>query len=373
MIIRLMKQSAWVLLLVAAVFASTLFVMAEAKAQQGADEAITAIPQSAQQNTKNQETSQSATLTASQPTSEAAASRVVVNPGDSLWSIAQENLGPNASPQQIEDEVGWIYDLNRDRIGDDPNLILAGQELFLPPLSGLESEVNGPTEPSSVETGLSTATSVVPEEPVVVSEQPSVPATAPGGTAEATSQPSDESVPQTATSEQPAAQSDANQPAQTPTESSTQPDNTDQRTIGLGILALSLLLLLALVLHGVRSLHKERERHYKALHYYGTPHWGQGEQEASLTGAEASESTPSSGGTAESAAEIPPEVPTTPSGDARILRLRARRLRAQRKLPKLPTTPSGDARPWRLRELRLRTQRKRVRSGYEERFPRGRW
>ena len=373
MIIRLMKQSAWALLLVAAVFASTLFVMAEAKAQQGADEAITAIPQSAQQNTKNQETSQSATLTASQPTSEAAASRVVVNPGDSLWSIAQENLGPNASPQQIEDEVGWIYDLNRDRIGDDPNLILAGQELFLPPLSGLESEVNGPTEPSSVEAGPSTATSVVPEEPVVVSEQPSVPATAPGGTAEATSQPSDESVPQTATSKQTAAQSDANQPAQTPTESSTQPDNTEQRTIGLGILALSLLLLLALVLRGVRSLHKERERRYKALHYYDTPHWGQGEQEASLTGAGASELTPSSGWAADPAAEIPPEIPTTPSGDARILRLRARRLRAQRKLPKLPTTPSGDARPWRLRELRLRTQRKRVRSGYEERFPRGRW
>lgn len=362
MIIRLMKQSAWVLLLVAAVFASTLFVMAEAKAQQGADEAITAIPQSAQQNTKNQETTQSATLTASQPTSEAAASRVVVNPGDSLWSIAQENLGSNASPQQIEDEVGWIYDLNRDRIGDDPDLILAGQELFLPPLSGLGSEVNGPTEPSSVEAGPSTATSVVPEEPVVVSEQPSVPATAPGGTAEATSQPSDESVPQTATSEQPAAQSDANQPAQTPTESSTQPDNTERRTIGLGILALSLLLLLALVLRGVRSLHKERERRYK--------------QEASLTGAGASGPTPSSEWTADPAGEIPPKIPTTPSGDARILRLRARRLRglrAQRKIPKIPTTSSGDAQPWRPRELRLRAQRKRVRSGYEERFPRARW
>ena len=61
------------------------------------------------------------------------AQQVVVNPGDSLWSIAQRQLGPNATPEQIADEVEQTFELNRERIGDDPNLIRAGQELLLPP------------------------------------------------------------------------------------------------------------------------------------------------------------------------------------------------------------------------------------------------
>ena len=57
----------------------------------------------------------------------------LVVPGDTLWSIAQEHLGQNAAPQQVANEVERIYELNRDQIGDDPNLIFAGQQLFLVP------------------------------------------------------------------------------------------------------------------------------------------------------------------------------------------------------------------------------------------------
>ena len=59
----------------------------------------------------------------------------VVESGDSLWSIAHQRLGPEATPQQVVEETGRIYELNRERIGDDRNLILAGQELMLSPAS----------------------------------------------------------------------------------------------------------------------------------------------------------------------------------------------------------------------------------------------
>ncbi len=59
-------------------------------------------------------------------------SLVVVRPGDSLWSISSERLGPNASPQQIANGVEQIYALNQNRIGGDPNLIFAGQKFLLP-------------------------------------------------------------------------------------------------------------------------------------------------------------------------------------------------------------------------------------------------
>jgi DNA-binding CsgD family transcriptional regulator len=59
---------------------------------------------------------------------------VVVVPGDTLWSISSEQLGPNATPQQIAIAVERIYALNRDQIGGDPNRIFAGQKLSLPPI-----------------------------------------------------------------------------------------------------------------------------------------------------------------------------------------------------------------------------------------------
>jgi DNA-binding CsgD family transcriptional regulator len=69
---------------------------------------------------------------------------VVVVPGDTLWSISSEQLGPNATPQQIATAVERIYALNRNKIGGDPNLIFAGQKLSLPPI-GEPSTAEAPT------------------------------------------------------------------------------------------------------------------------------------------------------------------------------------------------------------------------------------
>jgi hypothetical protein len=57
--------------------------------------------------------------------------RLVVEPGDSLWSISEEHIGPGATPEQIAYEVERIFELNRDQIGENPNLIFPGQEFFL--------------------------------------------------------------------------------------------------------------------------------------------------------------------------------------------------------------------------------------------------
>jgi hypothetical protein len=57
---------------------------------------------------------------------------VVVASDDSLWSISSKWLGPDATVRQIAGGVERIYALNRDRIGADPNLLLAGQRLVLP-------------------------------------------------------------------------------------------------------------------------------------------------------------------------------------------------------------------------------------------------
>src|SRR5829696_4011924 len=64
---------------------------------------------------------------------DASAERLVVAPGDCLWSISEHQLGPGATPQQIAHEVELIYALNRNTIGADPNMIFVGQRLSLPP------------------------------------------------------------------------------------------------------------------------------------------------------------------------------------------------------------------------------------------------
>jgi LysM repeat protein len=51
---------------------------------------------------------------------------VLVRPGDSLWSIAQDRLGHDASPQQVLREVDRLWSLNDLA---DPDVILAGQHL----------------------------------------------------------------------------------------------------------------------------------------------------------------------------------------------------------------------------------------------------
>ena len=79
---------------------------------------------------------------------DAASARVLVRPGDTLWSISSEQLGPNATPRQIAGEVERIYALNRDRIGPDPNAIFSGQELSLP-ASGSSSAAEPATTKSA--------------------------------------------------------------------------------------------------------------------------------------------------------------------------------------------------------------------------------
>ncbi len=77
-----------------------------------------------------------------------------VEPGDSLWTIAQERLAPDASPPRVAEEVERTYALNRERLGEDPNLILVGQELTLLPAT---------SEPEPVETVASESLAVEPE------------------------------------------------------------------------------------------------------------------------------------------------------------------------------------------------------------------
>jgi hypothetical protein len=57
---------------------------------------------------------------------------VVVRPGDSLWSIAADRLGPRATDAQVA--VAWPrwYAANADVIGPDPGLIRPGQHLRVP-------------------------------------------------------------------------------------------------------------------------------------------------------------------------------------------------------------------------------------------------
>jgi hypothetical protein len=57
---------------------------------------------------------------------------VVVDPGDTLWSISSKKLGPDAAPWRVARGVERIYALNRERIGPDPDLVLQGQRLVLP-------------------------------------------------------------------------------------------------------------------------------------------------------------------------------------------------------------------------------------------------
>src|SRR5215208_4584772 len=85
-----------------------------------------------------------------------ATTRLVVEPGDSLWSISEEHIGPGATPEQVAYEVERIFELNRDQIGENPNLIFPGQEFFL------------------VSAALGSA-AAAPEQPVAVAEQQQAP------------------------------------------------------------------------------------------------------------------------------------------------------------------------------------------------------
>jgi hypothetical protein len=86
------------------------------------------------------------------PAPESSTTRLVVEPGDSLWSISEEHIGPGATPKQIAYEVERTFDLNRGRIGGDPNLIFPGQEfVLLPPASDTAATAPVSQEPAAAQ------------------------------------------------------------------------------------------------------------------------------------------------------------------------------------------------------------------------------
>lgn len=66
---------------------------------------------------------------------------VIVQPGDSLWSITDDLLGPDTDPPEVIAST-WpvLYEANRDLIGADPNRITPGQELTVPSLPSIQEQ-----------------------------------------------------------------------------------------------------------------------------------------------------------------------------------------------------------------------------------------
>ncbi len=85
--------------------------------------------------------------------------------GESLWTMAQAQLAPDTPPQRVALEAERIYALNQDRIGPDPNLILTGQELLVPPVTEpATGEVMATPEPATPQPASPEPTTVRPEE-----------------------------------------------------------------------------------------------------------------------------------------------------------------------------------------------------------------
>lgn len=61
-----------------------------------------------------------------------AAHGVIVHPGDSLWSLAEDELGADADVSDLVDHWHLTYATNRHVVGADPDLIHPGQRLVLP-------------------------------------------------------------------------------------------------------------------------------------------------------------------------------------------------------------------------------------------------
>lgn len=64
------------------------------------------------------------------------ADRHVVQAGESLWSIADDALPPEATAAQVASASTAWYEANRSTIGLEPDLILPGQELTAPDTEG---------------------------------------------------------------------------------------------------------------------------------------------------------------------------------------------------------------------------------------------
>jgi hypothetical protein len=161
---RLERYLRTAIVVVAALLAGGLVALpAEAQAQQADNDAFSGhVPQSSYEGL------------------DPVAEHRVVEPGDSLWAIAQEHLGPYASPQQVATEVERTHWLNRDRIGEDPNLLLVGQQLSLAPASG--SPGHAPQTKPVVAPGPAVVLEDQPaaEEQPATGEQPTVVGQTPG-------------------------------------------------------------------------------------------------------------------------------------------------------------------------------------------------
>lgn len=66
----------------------------------------------------------------------AAAARTVVREGDSLWSLAAGQLGPQAGNAEIAAHWSRWYERNRAVVGNNPDLIVPGQVLEAPEVPG---------------------------------------------------------------------------------------------------------------------------------------------------------------------------------------------------------------------------------------------
>jgi hypothetical protein len=121
-----------------------------AEAQEVETQTLGTASTEAEQNTTTDD--QKGAPAAWRPAPESSTTRLVVEPGDSLWSISEEHIGPGATPKQIAYEVERTFDLNRGRIGEDPNLIFPGQELvLLPPATDTAATAPVSQEPAAAQ------------------------------------------------------------------------------------------------------------------------------------------------------------------------------------------------------------------------------
>src|SRR5215203_4876112 len=281
-----------------------------------------------------------------------ATTRFVVEPGDSLWSISEEHIGPGATPEQIAYEVERIFELNRDQIGENPNLIFPGQEFFLvsaapggaaaapeQPVAVAEQqapepivdESEGVSDSPAAENAVSVFEDVVPEDGVsegAVSED-AIPAALPSRdqtdeqaeSAPAESAPAESAPAESAPAESTPAES---APAESVPAESAAPATTagsigdsvlealnnlkgERRLLGVGILALTLIVALLMAWRLPMRRNVEDPQAWgipQQQYYYENYAPAEAPRQASLETARGSEGEPN--GAASGAASVPP-------------------------------------------------------------------